>query len=120
MFPYPLRRNVKPNSHPQRDLTGPFNPPTNSAFFPRMLGERQAFAGMIFFNLFKIQGNLFKPMKSYNIIGIMSGTSLDGLDLCYANFHYESEWNFLIKKATTTSLPSEFKLKLKNLLLFQV
>lgn len=53
-------------------------------------------------------------MKSYNVIGIMSGTSLDGLDICYANFDFKSEWNFKIKEAHTIQLPKELKSKLKK------
>ena len=31
---------------------------------------------------------------SYHIIGVMSGTSLDGVDLCYANFSFNNKWNY--------------------------
>ncbi len=44
----------------------------------------------------------------------MSGTSLDGLDICHANFDFKSEWNFKIKKAHTIQLPKELKSKLKK------
>jgi len=40
-------------------------------------------------------------MLNYNTIGIMSGTSLDGIDVVYVEFSYEKNWNFNIKKATT-------------------
>lgn len=38
---------------------------------------------------------------SYFIIGVMSGTSLDGLDLCYVQFEKGSTWQFKILKAET-------------------
>ena len=33
---------------------------------------------------------------SYHVIGVMSGTSLDGIDLCYCKFDYNGHWNFKI------------------------
>ena len=53
-------------------------------------------------------------MDSYNVIGIMSGTSLDGLDICYANFQLQSNWSFNIKIAETISIPQKLKIQLKS------
>ena len=33
-------------------------------------------------------------MKQYNIIGLMSGTSLDGLDIVYVNFKLDENWEY--------------------------
>ncbi len=55
-------------------------------------------------------------MKSYRVIGIMSGTSLDGLDLAYCEFHLnKGKWSFQIKKAETISYETPWKERLLNL-----
>ena len=40
-------------------------------------------------------------MKSFYVIGLMSGTSLDGLDLIYLKFRQNERWNFEIINAKT-------------------
>jgi anhydro-N-acetylmuramic acid kinase len=51
----------------------------------------------------------------YNVIGVMSGTSLDGVDLAHINFNIkEQKWNFEIIKSETISYSSEWILDLKN------
>lgn len=50
----------------------------------------------------------------YKVLGIMSGTSLDGIDLAYLNFHYHTSWNFQIIKSTTKEYPSEWKKRLSQ------
>lgn len=45
-------------------------------------------------------------MTSYYGIGIMSGTSLDGLDMCYAEFTGDPEtdiWGYRIEHAVTVT-----------------
>lgn len=55
-------------------------------------------------------------MDSYRVIGIMSGTSLDGLDLAYCTFSKnEGAWKYQIKKAETIPYSSEWEKRLKNL-----
>jgi len=53
-------------------------------------------------------------MNTYNVIGIMSGTSLDGLDICYCNFQLlkNKKWNFNILLASTIKYTSGLKNKL--------
>ena len=47
---------------------------------------------------------------SFMAIGVMSGTSLDGLDLCYAKFDFENQkWNYKINKTTTIPYSKDFK-----------
>lgn len=51
-------------------------------------------------------------MNSY-VLGLMSGTSLDGLDLCYAEFYNENgKWNFKILCAQTLPYSKNWKQKL--------
>lgn len=46
-------------------------------------------------------------MKSYSIIGLMSGTSLDGVDFAYCTFtHSENRWNYKVHHVKTYPYPS--------------
>jgi len=51
--------------------------------------------------------------KKLHIIGLMSGTSLDGLDVCYCSFD-PSEINFSIHATSTYSFSDSWKSKLQN------
>ncbi len=51
---------------------------------------------------------------SYYIIGIMSGTSLDGVDICYANYSWNGKWNYKILNATTYNYTNQWKKFLLN------
>lgn len=54
-------------------------------------------------------------MTVYKAIGLMSGTSLDGLDICFANFWKEnSSWKFEIIKAETIPYPKILEEQLRN------
>ena len=49
------------------------------------------------------------------IVGVMSGTSLDGLDLCYTEFDYrDGKWEYNIVVAEDEEYPLEIKDKLAN------
>ena len=58
---------------------------------------------------------MLKIKNSYNVIGVMSGTSLDGIDICFCNFSLENEeWKFLIYNAETVSYEKNWLSKLSN------
>jgi anhydro-N-acetylmuramic acid kinase len=53
-------------------------------------------------------------MKPTQAIGIMSGSSLDGLDLCAATFSYEDRWQFQIDAFETIPFPTQIKNELQQ------
>ncbi|MEO5788285.1 anhydro-N-acetylmuramic acid kinase, partial [Gelidibacter sp.] len=54
----------------------------------------------------------------YNVIGVMSGTSLDGLDIAHCTFTCSEGWEFKILEAETCPYPSDWVEKLRNLVTF--
>ena len=62
---------------------------------------------------FTSTGMAYDIEKGVNIIGLMSGTSLDGLDMCYTRFWLErsgkpeGEWKYEIIRAEDESYPDE-------------
>ena len=55
---------------------------------------------------------------SFNIIGVMSGTSVDGLDLCYVSFYSNNVNNYNIIKCETIDYSNDLKIKLTNIINF--
>lgn len=51
---------------------------------------------------------------SYTILGVMSGTSLDGIDLAYVDFRKTDTWNFEIKFAETIPYSKTWKNRLRQ------
>lgn len=51
-------------------------------------------------------------MQKYSALGVMSGTSLDGLDLAFCEFWYNRQWNFKIIAAETISYTKDWRNKL--------
>ncbi len=51
-------------------------------------------------------------MQSYHSIGLMSGTSLDGLDIILCKFSFNKNWNFKIIKCHTIEYSKEWYAKL--------
>lgn len=50
----------------------------------------------------------------YNILGVMSGTSLDGIDMAYVVFAKSDVWNFEIKFAETVPYSENWKTRLRD------
>lgn len=55
---------------------------------------------------------MFKEI--YNVIGVMSGTSLDGVDLAHISFKKEANWTFEILQCETIPYSTEWVEKLKG------
>jgi anhydro-N-acetylmuramic acid kinase len=54
-------------------------------------------------------------MNNYNVIGLMSGTSLDGLDIAYCHFEKNSDkWKYQIIRACTIPYSAEWQDRLKS------
>lgn len=53
----------------------------------------------------------------YKVIGVMSGTSLDGIDLIYVEFCKYSKWDFTILKAQTVEYDAIWREKLGDLVI---
>jgi anhydro-N-acetylmuramic acid kinase len=53
-------------------------------------------------------------MKNYKAIGLMSGTSCDGLDIVYCEFVFHTEWKYKILQSKMVEYSLNFQEKLKN------
>lgn len=52
--------------------------------------------------------------STYKAIGLMSGTSGDGLDIAYCHFSFDNHWRYSIEKASTLPFPSALLQKLSS------
>jgi len=51
----------------------------------------------------------------YNVVAVMSGTSLDGIDIIYATYSYKKDWSFKILHAETRKYSNQWKRILSEL-----
>ncbi|MCO6496004.1 MAG: anhydro-N-acetylmuramic acid kinase [Bacteroidetes bacterium] len=55
-------------------------------------------------------------MKTYKVIGLMSGSSMDGVDIAYCNFTFDNgKWSFEIKNAETIPYDEKWRIRLSQL-----
>ena len=53
-----------------------------------------------------------KNKSHYTVLGVMSGTSLDGIDLCLARFELQHSWQFQILSAKTVPYSKNWQQRL--------
>ncbi|MEQ9305033.1 MAG: anhydro-N-acetylmuramic acid kinase [Marinoscillum sp.] len=53
-------------------------------------------------------------MTEYHVIGLMSGSSLDGLDICACKFSLTNHWKYKIVKTETVTIPPDLKEQLRK------
>lgn len=54
--------------------------------------------------------------KTWRVIGTMSGTSMDGLDIACCSFHLsDNQWSFEIEKSTTVAYNEDWRSRLSNI-----
>ena len=56
-----------------------------------------------------------KREEKYHAIGLMSGTSLDGLDIAFAEFELNEKWKFKLGVCETIPYTEEWRIQLSNL-----
>lgn len=56
----------------------------------------------------------------YNVVGVMSGTSLDGVDLAHCTFIYTDRWEFKLLDVKTHPYPAHWVQNLRNLVSYSL
>ncbi len=57
--------------------------------------------------------------QNYNVLGIMSGTSLDGVDLAHISFNLKNDcWSYSIAETQTVAYSSDWVLRLKEAVVY--
>ena len=53
--------------------------------------------------------------NSYRVIGLMSGSSIDGLDIAYCSFEYGLKWTYKLGRCKTIPYPEKIERKLRKI-----
>lgn len=53
-------------------------------------------------------------VRKIKVIGLMSGTSLDGLDMCLVDFMYDGRWNYTIDRTGSVDFPDWLRKQLAD------
>ena len=56
-----------------------------------------------------------KKEQKYRVIGLMSGTSLDGVDIAYVEFEHNKKWQFDLGVCDTILYPEKWRIQLSDL-----
>ena len=56
-----------------------------------------------------------KKDEKYRVIGLMSGTSLDGVDIAYVEFEQSKKWQFNLGVCETIPYNENWRIQLSNL-----
>jgi anhydro-N-acetylmuramic acid kinase len=51
----------------------------------------------------------------YRVVGVMTGTSMDGVDLVYCHIYFDEDWTYKIVKTECESIPQEWKMRINQL-----
>lgn len=58
--------------------------------------------------------SVLAKQSHYQVLGVMSGTSLDGIDLCLSSFVLGASWEFQITTAKTVEYSEKWKYRLRS------
>lgn len=64
-----------------------------------------------FTGIYSMENVIFTPVEqnNYNVVGVMSGTSLDGIDLAHVEFSFSEDWTYKILTAETVPYPESWQ-----------
>ena len=64
-----------------------------------------------FTGIYSMESTIFTAVKQnyYNVVGVMSGTSLDGIDLEHVQFTFSNSWTYKITAAETVPYPEAWE-----------